>query len=221
MTFMATPSSGLRLPTHWRPLLFSPSAVALQSVQIFGRKPSMLTALALFALGSALCGSAQNIIWLIAARSMGGGSILSIVNIIISDLVPLKERGAISGVLGLVWALAAALGPLIGGALSKHGQWRWLFYLNLPVCGVTYVLVLTLLHLPTPPGSLRSKLARMDWIGNLLIIASSSACVIALTWGGVQYPWGSARVIVPLIVGLAGMGAFLAYEAKVAKEPMH
>lgn len=54
----------------------------------------------------------------------------------------------------------------------------------------------------------------------MLIIASSSACVIALTWGGVQYPWGSARVIVPLIVGLAGMGAFLAYEAKVAKEPM-
>ncbi|KAF9040487.1 MFS general substrate transporter [Hymenopellis radicata] len=191
--------------------------------EIFGRRPSMLIALSLFALGSALCGSAQSIPWLIAARTvqgMGGGSILSISNIIISDLVPLKERGAISGVLGLVWALAAALGPLIGGAFTKGGQWRWLFYMNLPICGVAFGLVLLLLKLPSPPGNMMDKLKRMDWIGNGLVIASSSAVIIALTWGGATYSWSSYHVLAPLIIGLAGIVMFGVYEAKVAKEPI-
>ncbi|KAJ3789292.1 major facilitator superfamily domain-containing protein [Lentinula aff. detonsa] len=191
--------------------------------QIFGRRPAMLLALALFSLGSALCGSAKSIAWLIGARTvqgMGGGGILSISNIIISDLVPLKERGAISGVLGLVWALAAALGPLIGGAFTKGGQWRWLFYMNLPICGVAFALVLLLLELPTPPGNLKDKLRRMDWIGNGIVIASSTAVVIALTWGGATFPWSSFRVLVPLIVGLAGIVGFGFYEALVAKEPI-
>ncbi|TBU29033.1 major facilitator superfamily domain-containing protein [Dichomitus squalens] len=191
--------------------------------EIFGRRPSMLLALVLFALGSALCGSAQTVPWLIGGRTvqgMGGGCILSITNIVISDLVPLKERGFVSGVLGLVWALAAALGPLIGGAVSSHGQWRWLFYLNLPVCGLAFILVLTLLNLKNPPGTFLEKLAKIDWIGNFLIIASSSSCIIALTWGGVVYPWSSARVLVPLLVGLGGMGLFLLYEARIARHPM-
>lgn len=67
-----------------------------------------------------------------------------------------------------MWALAAALGPLIGGAFTKGGQWRWLFYMNLPICGVAFALVLLLLKLPTPPGNLRDKLKRMDWMWVLL-----------------------------------------------------
>ncbi|KAG6909191.1 hypothetical protein DXG01_001705 [Tephrocybe rancida] len=191
--------------------------------EIFGRRPAILAALLLFALGSVLCATAQNMSWLIASRTvqgLGGGMILSVTNIIIGDLVPLQERGFVSGVLGLSWALSAAFGPLIGGALADAGQWRWIFNLNLPIAGLTVVLVLLLLKLPTPPGTMREKLAKMDWIGNFLIIASTTSVVVALTWGGVVYAWSSARVLVPLILGLLGMALFLVYEAKFAKNPI-
>ncbi|EIM79125.1 MFS general substrate transporter [Stereum hirsutum FP-91666 SS1] len=191
--------------------------------EVFGRRPAMIFALSLFSIGSALCGSAQNMPWLIAARGvqgMGGGCILSITNIIISDLVPLKERGFISGVLGLIWAMAAALGPIIGGALADAGQWRWIFYLNLPICGVALVLVLLLLNVPTPPGTLSSKLARLDWVGNTIIVGSTTACVIALTWAGVVYPWSSTRVLAPLIIGLCGLCFAVSYDARYASNPL-
>ncbi|KAG6826989.1 hypothetical protein H0H92_013651 [Tricholoma furcatifolium] len=171
--------------------------------EIFGRRPAILSALLLFALGSALCATAQSMSWLIASRS---------------DLVPLQERGFVSGVLGLQvvlrsWALSAAFGPLIGGALADAD-------LNLPISGLTVVLVLLLLKLPTPPGTMKEKLEKMDWMGNFLIIASTASVVIALTWGGVVYAWSSPRVLVPLILGLGGMILFMLYEAHVAKNPI-
>ncbi|KAJ3557850.1 hypothetical protein NM688_g1248 [Phlebia brevispora] len=180
--------------------------------EVFGRRATILTSLALFALGSALCGAAQNMNWLIAARTVqgaGGGGILSLGSIILSDLVSLQERGTYNGLIGLTWACAAAMGPLVGGALSSEGQWRWLFYLNLPICGLAAILVVLFLRLRTPSGSFRSKIARIDWF-----------CVLALTWGGVRYPWSDGRVLSPLILGLLGIGAFLFYEARYAREPI-
>ncbi|KAJ6468281.1 Mfs1.2 [Mycena sanguinolenta] len=191
--------------------------------EIFGRRWSMLAALIIFALGSALCGSAKTMSWLIGARvvqGLGGGAILSMTSIIVSDMVPLRERGAYNGLLGLVWAFASGIGPLISGALVQHGQWRWLFYLNLPVCGVALALTLAFLSLPTPPGTLKEKLQRMDWIGNGIIISSTSAASIGLTWGGVQYPWSSPRVLVPVILGLCGIVAFFVYEARASTHPL-
>ncbi|GJE88951.1 MFS general substrate transporter [Phanerochaete sordida] len=191
--------------------------------QVFGRRPCMLLALALFALGSALCGCAQSMRWLIAARTLqgaGGGSILAITAIVISDLVPLAERAVYNAFIGMTWAVAAGMGPIVGGALAEHGQWRWLFYLNLPLTGVAMVLVVLFLNVKTPRGSFTAKMRRMDWIGNALVISSSSALVIALTWGGVQHPWGSAQILAPLVLGLVGLGAFVVYEALVAKEPL-
>ncbi|GJE91677.1 MFS general substrate transporter [Phanerochaete sordida] len=210
-----------------------PSAYALASTallpttgglaEIFGRRLSMLMSLGLFALGSALCGAAQNMNWLIAARAVqgaGGGGILAITSIIISDLVPLRERAIYNGFIGLVWAVACALGPVAGGGFTERGQWRWLFYLNLPLSGFAAVLVVAFLRLKTPAGSLREKLGRMDWIGNALITSSSSACVIGLTWGGVKYPWSSIHVLAPLVIGIAGIAFFFVYEALWAKNPL-
>lgn len=191
--------------------------------QVFGRRPCMLLSLAMFALGSALCGSAQNMSWLIAARTLqgaGGGSILAITSIVISDLVPLAERAVYNGFISMTWSVAAGMGPIVGGALAENGQWRWLFYLNLPITAVAMVLVVLFLNVKTPRGSFREKVRRMDWIGIALVIGSSSALVIALTWGGVQHPWGSTTIVVPLVVGLVGIGIFLAYEAKFAREPL-
>lgn len=191
--------------------------------QIFGRRPTMLLALAMFALGSALCGSARNMNWLIAGRTVqgaGGGGLLAVTSIIISDLVPLRERATYNGLIGMTWGVASAMGPVVGGSLAQRGQWRWLFYLNLPLTGLAAILVLAFLKLRTPSGSFTEKFARMDWIGNALVVSSTSATIIGLTWGGVKFPWSSAHVLVPLILGICGLGVFLFYEATFAKEPM-
>ncbi|KAH6890857.1 Mfs1.1 [Coprinopsis sp. MPI-PUGE-AT-0042] len=191
--------------------------------QIIGRRPSFVIALAFFALGSALCGAAQSMNWLIAARAIqgvGGGAIISLASIVISDMVTLAERGTYNGILGLTWAVAVAIGPLVGGVLAEKGQWRWLFYLNLPICGVACICVVVFMDLPTPQGTFKEKFFAMDWIGNLLVISSSSALVLALTWGGARYQWTEPQVLVPLIAGLLGLAGWLIYEVRWASHPM-
>ncbi|KAF8554529.1 MFS general substrate transporter [Imleria badia] len=191
--------------------------------QTFGRRPAILITIGLFALGSGICGGAKSMNMLIAGRTiqgLGGGGIQSLTAIILADLVTLQERGIYAGLYGLTWCFAASIGPLIGGSLAQLGQWRWLFYLNLPISLVAGVSVVFFLDLPTPPGSYREKLMRMDWIGNFLVISSTVAYTIGLTWGGITAPWGSARVIVPLVLGLVGLGAFFAYDATLAKHPL-
>jgi MFS family permease len=83
--------------------------------------------------------------------------------IIVADLVPLSERGAYFGIIGAVWALASAVGPPIGGALASAGQWRWLFYMNLPLTGLAMLLVLLFLKVKTPQTTMKEKLAQMDY----------------------------------------------------------
>ncbi|KAJ3858401.1 major facilitator superfamily domain-containing protein [Lentinula novae-zelandiae] len=191
--------------------------------EIFGRRPAILSAVFLFCFGSALCGSATHLSWLIGARAvqgLGGGMILSITNIIIGDLVSLQERGFVSGILGLSWALSAAFGPLIGGAFANSGQWRWIFYMNIPISVLTALLLVMLLHLPTPPGTMKQKMAKMDWVGNALIITSTCSVVMALTWAGIIFPWSSLEVLLPLILGLVGQILLLLYEDRFAKSPI-
>jgi len=71
----------------------------------------------------------------------------------------------------------------------------------------------------TPPGSLKEKVAKIDWFGNLLVIAGATLAIIGLTWGGTRYPWGSAHVLAPLLIGLALLAAFVVYEAYVPELP--
>ncbi|KAL7284393.1 hypothetical protein ACG7TL_001683 [Trametes sanguinea] len=189
---------------------------------IFGRKPVMLVSIAIFCVGSAVAGAAQDMNMLIAARTVqgiGGGSILNLTDIILSDLVPLAERGLYQGVLGLIWSFASGVGPPIGGALAEKASWRWLFYMNLPIAGVAFILVFFFLRVKTPEGSMRAKLGRVDWLGNAIIIAGSVLAVLGLTWGGAQYPWSSAKVLAPLIIGLITILAFFIYERKIPAEP--
>ncbi|KIP07377.1 hypothetical protein PHLGIDRAFT_105716 [Phlebiopsis gigantea 11061_1 CR5-6] len=197
--------------------------VAGGMAEIFGRRETMLISQALFALGSVLCGCAKNMNWLIAARTIqgaGGGGLQALTQIVISDLVSLRERPMYNGLVGVTWGFAAATGPIVGGALADQGQWRWFFYLNIPLTGLAAILVVLFLNLKKPSGSLRGKLGRMDWVGSFLIIASSCATVIGLTWGGVQFPWASANVLVPLVLGLVGLVGFFVYEAIGAQEPI-
>ncbi|KAL0566658.1 hypothetical protein V5O48_015343, partial [Marasmius crinis-equi] len=191
--------------------------------EIFGRQPALITALGIFGLGSVLCGTARNTTWGIIGRTVqgiGSGAIQSLSYIIVSDLVSLQERGTYNAILGLAWAVAATVGPLVGGSLAQKGLWRWLFYLNLPVCGVAIIAAIFLLRLPKPQGKLREKLQKMDWIGNFLVIASSVVFIIGLSWGGSVYPWSSFRVIATLTAGFFGFIFFLIYEANWASNPI-
>nr|GAT49975.1 iron permease [Mycena chlorophos] len=184
--------------------------------QILGRRTVMLGAIGLFSIGSALCGSAVNINFLIIGRAvqgLGSGGITALIQIIIGDLVPLQDRGLFNGIMALAFGLGGGCGPVIGGAFAQSGQWRWLFFMNLPLAAIAATLVGTFLKLKTPPGALRDKLKRLDWFGNLLVVGSTTSMVIALTWAGTQFAWLSVQVVVPLVAGFVGLGAFLVYEA--------
>ncbi|PFH49132.1 hypothetical protein AMATHDRAFT_148324 [Amanita thiersii Skay4041] len=191
--------------------------------QVFGRRPIMLASLFFFILGSILCGAATSMNFLITGRAvqgLGGGGIIALTEIIVSDMVALRERGTYRGIILVAWAVASFIAPIIGGSLAEKGEWRWLFYLNIFTSGLAAVLVIYFLRLKTPEGTIRERLKRIDWLGNALVIASTTSCVIALTWGGVQYPWSSARVLTPLIVGFFGLACFFIYEMKFAAYPI-
>ncbi|KAG9050253.1 hypothetical protein FS837_006694 [Tulasnella sp. UAMH 9824] len=190
--------------------------------QIFGRRPIVIGSILFFALGSGLCGGASSMAMLITGRAiqgMGGGGILASAEIVVADMVTLRQRGAYMGAFGAIWAIASAIGPPVGGAFSQS-SWRWLFYINLALPAIALVLVWFFFRLKVPQDDLRSKMRRMDWIGNLFVIAGTTLNVIALTWAGVKHPWRSYQILLPLILGLVFIVGFFVYEAEVAVEPV-
>ncbi|KAJ7123621.1 MFS multidrug transporter [Mycena epipterygia] len=189
---------------------------------IFGRRPIMLGSIIIFALGSALAGSARSMEGLIIARvvqGMGGGGMMGLSSIIVADLVPLAERGLYQGFKTMMWTSASGIGPILGGALSEKASWRWLFYINVPASAFAFIFVLFFLQVRTPGGNVWSKLAAVDWLGNVLIITGTVLSNISLTWAGVRYAWSDARVLAPLIAGLALLVAFVVYEKYVPRVP--
>ncbi|KAF8058199.1 MFS general substrate transporter, partial [Lyophyllum atratum] len=217
---------------HGKDFAWVSSAYALSSAaciplsgnlaQIFGRRPVIQFGIIVFAAGSAISGAAPTMVVLIVGRAIqgvGGGIIQSLTNIIVTDLVPLHERGLFTGITGMVWTIGSAIAPFIAGGLSEKATWRWLFYLNLPLCAIALSVVTLFLHLKTPTESFRAKFFKIDWIGNAIIISSACSCMLALTWGGTQFPWSSYQILVPLILGIAGLVFALVYEARWASKP--
>lgn len=191
-------------------------------VSIYGRKPVLLVSIAVFAIGCAVGGSAQNMNTVVAGRAimgLGGGGCNAAVQIIYADLIPLPERGKFYGITSSVWSLISVIGPFVGGGLSSAGAWRWMFYLNIPLCAFCFALVLLYLHVHTPRASFRDSMVQMDWCGLVMIIGSTISILLALTWGGSLYPWSSVHVLLPLCLGAAGLFVFAVYEAVWATEP--
>ncbi|GLA78050.1 hypothetical protein AtubIFM55763_010535 [Aspergillus tubingensis] len=188
-----------------------------QSANIFGRRSLIILSVVLFAIGSAVSGSARSTNVLIVGRTIqgvGGGGINVLVDIIVSDLVPLRERPN-------VFAVALSLGPVIGGIMTQRVTWRWIFYINLPISGAALVLLMLFLRTEYKKDSIRDMLKRVDFAGNTLLVASVLAVLLALTWGGTEHPCSSWRTILPLVLGSLGLVGFMVFQAsgKGAEEP--
>lgn len=187
-----------------------------QTANIFGRRILTLSAVLFFTIGSAISGSARNIAALIAGRliqGIGGGGLNVMTPIVVADLVPLRDRSRFMSIIFTFYSIAFSIGPVVGGALVDHSSWRWIFYLNLPVTGLSLLLLFFFLHVPYNATFDSTMLRRVDITGNALLIASVVSVLIALNWAGSEYPWSSCRVIVPLVIGLLGIGGFLVLES--------
>ncbi|KAL2799940.1 MFS general substrate transporter [Aspergillus keveii] len=186
----------------------------------FGRRPVLLAALTLFSLGAIICGVAHSWRTLLAGRTiqgLGGGGLISLTTVIVTDLVPLRERARFNAMVSTVWAVGSATGPVLGGVLAVRGEWRWIFWINLPIVGLGVVGIGMFLRLQRRKRTLGEKLALFDFPGSFLFIASVTAFLIPVTWGGVQYAWDSWRTVVPLVLGALGLVALVGYEILIAR----
>jgi EmrB/QacA subfamily drug resistance transporter len=182
---------------------------------LYGRKRLFVFAIAVFLAGSMLSGAAQSMAQLIAFRAiqgLGAGGLIVSVMAIIGELVPPRERGRLQGYFGSVMAVSMIGGPLLGGFVTDHWSWRWAFYLNMPLGVIALILVITTLHLPT-----RSNPHRIDYLGAALLTAGITAVVLVTTWGGTQYAWGSATIVLLAVFGVGALVVFGWVEGRAAE----
>lgn len=196
-----------------------------QLSDLYGRRWVFLSILAIFILGSGLCGGATSANMLIGARAVqgiGAGGINMMVDLIICDLVPMRERSKFLGMIFGCIGIFTAVAPLIGGALAQNGQWRWAFYLNLPIGAVCMAITYFFLHVNhTNHGTFASKMKRIDWGGVTILTLSCVGVMYAVTYGGSTRPWSDPRVSGPLAAGLVLILVFVAYEGSpLAVEPV-
>ncbi|KAI1275622.1 MFS general substrate transporter [Xylaria sp. FL0933] len=196
-----------------------------QFCNVFGRKNVIFIAIAAFVLGSGICGGAKTASQLIAGRTIqgvGSGGIIMTTSIIISDLVPLRDRTRYSALLVAIYGVAVALGPFIGGAIVSVTTWRWVFYLNLPIGAAGFFVLGVFLNVRyNKTLMLWAKLRRIDVLGNIFLIGGTVAILYAIAYVGTRYAWSSWRTLVPLILGLVGLGVFTVLQyASVAIEPV-
>ena len=190
---------------------------------IFGRKPMLLVANIIFMVGSLVAALSKSIGMLIAARAvqgLGSGGLVILVNICIGDLFSLRTRGAYYGIIGGVWAIASSIGPVIGGAFTESVTWRWCFWINLPLDGLAFFILVFFLDIETPRTPLIEGLKAIDWIGSLLVVGATLMFLFGLQYGGETYPWDSATVVCLIVFGVLAFGLFILYEWKIPKYPV-
>ncbi|MCF3131373.1 MDR family MFS transporter [Streptomyces olivochromogenes] len=181
----------------------------------YGRKKLFQTAIVIFLIGSALCGMAQNMPELIGFRALqglGGGGLLVLSMAIVGDIVPPRERGRYQGLFGAVFGATSVLGPLLGGLLTEHLSWRWVFYVNLPVGIVALAVIATALRIPR-----KAAHHVIDYLGTFLIAAVATCLVLVASLGGTTWAWGSAQIVGLAVLGTVLAVAFVAVERRAAE----
>jgi EmrB/QacA subfamily drug resistance transporter len=184
---------------------------------LYGRKVVLQGALVIFLIGSALCGLAQGMTELIVFRAiqgLGGGGLMVSAQAAIGDVVAPSQRGRYSGLFGAVFGVSSVAGPLIGGFLTSHVSWRAIFYVNLPLGALAFVVLAA-----TLPSVAERRKHQIDYAGTLLLALGLSALILATSLGGNTFDWASPAIVGMGLVCVLSLIA-LAYVEQRAAEPI-
>jgi EmrB/QacA subfamily drug resistance transporter len=184
---------------------------------LYGRKPLMLLGVGLFVLGSLLCGVAWSMTTLIVFRlvqGLGAGAIGPIGMTILGDIYTLQERATVQGYLASVWAMAALIGPTLGGVFSDTIGWRWIFFVNLPLGAAAATVLWRRFE-----EKVERRKHRIDYLGSALLGTGGTLLLLALLEGGVQWAWDSATSVLLFAAAAALLAAFVVVERR-ASEPV-
>ncbi|MEU8868168.1 MDR family MFS transporter [Streptomyces umbrinus] len=185
---------------------------------LFNRKHMFLGSIVVFMIGSVLSGQASSMGELIGFRALqgiGAGGLMAGAFALIGVLLPPRERGKYQGMVAITQAVGSIGGPLLGGFVTGHLGWRWAFYINIPLGLICLVWCGMLLHLP---ATRRGKVV-IDWLGITLMTAMISAVVMAATWAGSTYAWGSWQIMSIAAASVVLLIAFIASQKRAA-EPL-
>ncbi|KAI9618112.1 hypothetical protein H4Q26_012455 [Puccinia striiformis f. sp. tritici PST-130] len=185
---------------------------------VWSRKVVLLALLVIFFLGSlasSLATSAQQLIIFRAITGIGGGGLMTVAQVIVSDVVSLRQRGKYQGILGAATAISNGIGPLLGASFAHGNRWRWIFRINMPLA--IYAASLQYFH-ATEEGFW--KLGQIDFAGSALTLTSTCLFILGLTWAGVRYPWSSQQVVIPLCFSALTAGLFVIWQWKFASIPV-
>ncbi len=184
---------------------------------IHGRRTMMLIAIGIYALGSVACALAPTMLMLILARALqglGSGGLMPLVQTIIGDVASPRDRPRYQTYTSTTFIIATVAGPLLGGFIAEHLHWSWIFWVNIPLCALAYLLTHNLLRrLPR-----HDRPHTLDLPGALLMVSAAIALMLALTWGGRRYGWVSPPILALFAVS-AAMWALFAWRAMTAAEP--
>ncbi|ROV98361.1 hypothetical protein VMCG_07110 [Cytospora schulzeri] len=189
---------------------------------IFGRKECLLFAYVVFGVGCLGCGLAGDISQLIVSRAIagiGGGGMNAVVSILLTDIVPLRDRGVWQGYMNIIFGMGTATGAPLGGLLAESLGWRWSFIGQVPFVVLAFITVHLVLHLPKRDTShWRQKLARVDFLGALFLVTAVLSLLVGLD-NGSNAGWDKTATIVPLATTPFLFAIFLLVETRVAEHP--
>lgn len=191
--------------------------IAGKLADLLGRRVIYVTGLIIFIVASALCGMSQNITELILFRGLqgiGGGIMMPMAMIIIGDLFTGKQRAKWQGVFGAIFGLSSVVGPQVGGWIVDAFDWRWVFYINLPVG----ILAVILIAIALPKHKSAGKV-KFDIPGIVTMIIGVVSLLLALTFGGKDFPWLSWQIIGLFALAIISLVSFVRIESK-AEEPI-
>jgi EmrB/QacA subfamily drug resistance transporter len=187
-------------------------------IDMYGRKWFYIVGIGIFLIGSILCGFSQNMPHLIFSRGfqgIGAGIMMANAFTVIADLFPPADRGKYQGYMSGIFGLSSVIGPTLGGFLTDSVSWHWVFWVNIPL-GIVIIFLFIRFFPNLRPDNMKHNI---DFPGVMALILCVVPALLALTWGGTEYPWNSAEIIGMFIFAAIMVALFIFIESR-AKEPI-